>query len=70
MSQWPLAVGRFCYEFVVGDTPELAIGVAVIIGASWALSRAAGAAPFWFGPLAVVALLAVSLRRGASRRRG
>jgi hypothetical protein len=70
MSHWPRAVARFCYEFVVGDTPELAIGVAVIVGASWALSRAMGAAPFWFGPIAVVALLAVSLRRGTSRRPG
>ncbi|MGA8208068.1 MAG: hypothetical protein WB801_05575 [Candidatus Dormiibacterota bacterium] len=70
MSQWPAAFGRFWYEFLVGDTPELALGVALIVGASWALSRVVGAAPFWFGPAAVVALLAVSLRRGTSRRRG
>jgi hypothetical protein len=66
MSQWPAAFAKFCYQFVVGETPELAIGVAVIVGASWVLSRAAGAAPFWFVPVAVVALLAVSLRRGIS----
>ena len=39
MSRWPAAVGRFGYEFLIGDTPELAAGVAlVIVGAqprSW-----------------------------------
>jgi hypothetical protein len=70
VSQWPAAFGRFWYQFLVGETPELAVGVALIVGGSWALGHAMGASPFWFGPVAVVALLAVSLRRGASRRRG
>ena len=70
MTKWPAAFATFWYQFLVGDTPELAIGVALIVGASWALSRTVGAAPFWFGPVAVVALLSVSLRRGASRRGG
>jgi hypothetical protein len=68
VSRWPAAFARFCYQFVVGDTPELAIGVAVIIVGGWALSRAAGPATFWFIPVAVVVLLAVSLRRGAPSR--
>jgi hypothetical protein len=69
VSRWLGALGRFCYEFVVGDTPELAIGVALVIVGGWALSRALGAATFWFIPLAVAALLSLSLRRGVSGRR-
>ncbi|HVC39409.1 MAG TPA: hypothetical protein VNH20_05470 [Candidatus Dormibacteraeota bacterium] len=64
MKRWPGAFGRFCYEFVVGDTPELAVGVAVVIVGAWALSRPLGGADFWFVPLAVVLLLAASLWRG------
>ncbi|MGB6770721.1 MAG: hypothetical protein WBF51_01770 [Candidatus Dormiibacterota bacterium] len=63
MKRWPVAVGRFCYEFVVGDTPELAVGVALIVVGSWALTRAVGAPSFWFIPIGVVLLLSVSLWR-------
>jgi hypothetical protein len=63
-----VAFGKFCYEFVVGDTPELAIGVAIIIAGGWALTRAIGAPSFWFIPVAVATLLAVTLWRGVSAR--
>jgi hypothetical protein len=66
MMRWPTSFGRFCYEFVIGDTPELAIGVALVIVGSWVLSRAVGPAAFWFIPLAVIGLMIVSLWRGAS----
>jgi hypothetical protein len=66
LTRWPVAVGRFCYEFVVGDTPELAAGVALVVVGSWALSRSIGAPSFWFIPVAVVALLTVSLWRALS----
>lgn len=66
MSRWPAAFARFCYEFVVGDTPELAVGVALIMVCVWALVRAGGATSFWVIPLAVTALLALSLWRRAS----
>lgn len=66
MNKWASAFGRFCYEFVVGDTPELAIGVLLVIVGSWALTHAIGAASFWLIPVAVAALLAVSLWRGVS----
>jgi hypothetical protein len=59
--------GRFWVEFVVGDDVGLAAGVAVALGASAALAAAALPA-WWFLPLAVVALLAASVRR-ASRSR-
>jgi hypothetical protein len=51
---------------VVGDTPELAAGVALVVVGSWVLSRSIGAPSFWFIPIAVVLLLAVSLWRGLS----
>lgn len=66
MNHWALAFGKFCYEFVIGDTPELAVGVAIVIIGGWALTRAIGSPSFWFIPVAVVTLLAASLWRGAS----
>jgi hypothetical protein len=51
---------------VVGDTPELAVGVVLIVVGSWAITRAVGALSFWFIPIAVVALISVSLWRAVS----
>jgi hypothetical protein len=69
VKRWPEAFGRFCYEFVVGETPELAIGVALVIVGAWALTRAIGGSTFWFIPVAVIVLLTVSLWRGAAGSR-
>ena len=66
MTRWAVAAGRFCYEFVVGDTPELALGVALVVVGGWALTRAVGAPSFWFIPIAVVLLLSLSLWRALS----
>jgi hypothetical protein len=52
------------WEFVVGDDPWTALGVVVALGAT-ALIASAGAAAWWVMPLAVLALLALSLRRAA-----
>ncbi|MGH7610978.1 MAG: hypothetical protein ACREN4_03055 [Candidatus Dormibacteria bacterium] len=60
-------LGRFVYEFVVGDTPELAVGVAVVIPASWLLSRASPEAAVALLPLAVLGLALVSAWRGRRR---
>jgi len=61
VRQWPAAFARFCYEFVVGDTPELALGVAVIIVGAWLLVRTVGPGTFWCIPLAVVVLMVATL---------
>ncbi|MGH7641862.1 MAG: hypothetical protein ACRENX_02415 [Candidatus Dormibacteria bacterium] len=66
MSGWPKTFGKFGYEFAVGDTPELAVGVAVIIVCAWALARSVGPTVFWVIPVAVVALMGLSLWRGAA----
>jgi len=55
---------RAVWEFVVGDDPMIALGVAVALGAT-ALIAGAGAPAWWVMPVAVVVLLALSLRRAA-----
>jgi hypothetical protein len=58
------------WGFVVGDDWRTAIGVALALGAT-AIVAAAGVSAWWIMPPAVLALLALSLRRaarGASRR--
>ena len=58
-------VGAFLlgvWEFVVGDDWRTAVGVVVALGAVATLA-AAGVAAWWLMPPAVLALLALSLRR-------
>jgi hypothetical protein len=52
------------WDFVVGDDWVTAIGVVVALGLT-ALIAAAGGAAWWVMPAAVIALLALSLRRAA-----
>jgi hypothetical protein len=57
------------WEFVVGDDWRTAIGVALAIALT-ALVASAGISAWWVMPLAVLGLLALSIRRaarGASR---
>lgn len=55
---------RAVWEFVVGDDWRTALGVACALGIT-ALVAASGAAAWWIMPLAVLGLLALSLRRAA-----
>jgi hypothetical protein len=52
------------WDFVVGDDWITAIGVVAAIGIT-ALVAAAGGAAWWVMPVAIIALLATSLRRAA-----
>jgi hypothetical protein len=61
------ALGRFLYDFVVGDDWTLAAVVAVAILAAWLLHRV-GVEPYWVLPVAVIAGLATSLRRATGAR--
>ncbi len=54
---------RFLWEFVIGDDWQIAAGVVVAIGAT-ALVAGTGAAAWWILPVAVAALLGVSVWRG------
>lgn len=58
------AFGRFWWEFVVGDDWVAAALVVVAIGATAAVA-ASDIATWWVMPLAVLVVLAVSLRRAA-----
>jgi len=57
-----VSFARFWWDFVVGDDPLAALGVAAAIGATAALA-AAGVAAWWLLPLAVLVVLYRSLRR-------
>jgi hypothetical protein len=56
--------GAFWWEFVIGDDWRVAAGVAVALGASAALATT-GEPAWWLLPLAVAAVLYVSLLRDA-----
>ena len=58
------AFARFWYDFIVGDDWTVAVGVVVALIATLILARLDVAA-WWLMPLAVVGLLALSLRRAA-----
>ena len=62
--------GTFWWEFLVGDTPELFVGAVVVLGATASLcadhgARALAAAVL---PVAIVAVLGLSLVRAARRQ--
>ncbi len=56
------ALGRFAWDFVVGDDWRIALGVVAALALAAGLS-ALGAAAWWLMPLAVAALLTGSLLR-------
>lgn len=60
------AFGRFWWEFLVGDTPELFVGMLVVLGIAAGLASLGGIAAVIVVPLAVVALLVASVSRGRS----
>ena len=57
-------LGRFLYDFVVGDDPLVALLVVAAIAAAWLLHRA-GADAWWAVPAVVIAALALSVWRAA-----
>lgn len=62
--------GRFWWDFLVGDTPELFLGMVVVLGMSLALVELGGRAYAWIVlPLAVVDVVAMSAFK-ASRKTG
>jgi membrane protein implicated in regulation of membrane protease activity len=60
--RWVVAFLRFWYDFVVGDDWLIAVGIVAAIALT-ALIADQGLDAWWVMPLAVVALLAVSLWR-------
>ena len=60
--------GRFWYDFIIGDDWRLALGVTVSIGVVFAVTREV-ADWWWLLPLAVAALLAVSVNDATRPKR-
>jgi hypothetical protein len=61
----------FLYDFVVGDDWRVAVGVALALGLTAALTHLAHVAAWWTMPVAVGAVLVGSLARATRpRRRG
>ena len=58
------AFGAFWWDFIVGDDWVLAAGVVAALAVTWFLTHRDISA-WWLLPLAVVALLVLSLRRAA-----
>ncbi len=66
IGKYVSAFGRFWWDFLVGDTPEVFAGVLVVVGAALAL-RHERAAAVALVPLLTVAVLAMSTYRGRKR---
>ena len=64
--KWILAFVRFWYDFIVGDDWLVAAGIVVALAVT-ALLAHNGVDAWWAMPVAVVALLASSVRRGVRR---
>lgn len=58
------ALGRFCWDFIVGDTPELAVGVALVLVAAWGLATLKVPLGVALLPAALLLLLTASVWRG------
>ena len=69
MIRWMGAVGRFWYEFVVGDDWRIATGVVAALGITALLARTTALPVWWIVVVVVLALLPLSIRRAVMRRR-
>ncbi|HEV7148580.1 MAG TPA: hypothetical protein VGN48_16430 [Pedococcus sp.] len=58
----------FWYDFIVGDDWRVALGVVLALAVTYALAHSGTHAVWWIAPLAVLALLPLSIRRAAGKR--
>jgi hypothetical protein len=62
--RWLKAFGRFWWDFLVGDTPELFVAAVVILGITAALAKTVSTTAAWvIMPVLVMATLAMSVWR-------
>lgn len=66
--RWLRSFALFWYDFIVGDDWRVAAGVVVALGGTAGLAHA-GLPAWWLMPVAVVLLLAWSLRRVVTAHR-
>jgi hypothetical protein len=62
-----VALGRFLYDFVVGDDASIAVGVVVALALTAAFPNVGGGA-FWIVPGVVVVVLTASVLRVARKQ--
>lgn len=62
------ALLRFIWDFVVGDDWRIAAGVVVALGLTALVAHETSLAAWWIVPVAVAAVLAVSVWRAAGSR--
>jgi hypothetical protein len=70
LHRWLVAFGRFWWDFLVGDTPELLIGVLIALGVVALLVKGAGlnsVAVVGF-PVMVAVMLGLSVYRARPKR--
>jgi hypothetical protein len=67
--RWMGAVGRFWYEFIIGDDWRIATGVVAALGITALSARTTALPAWWIVVLVVLALLPLSIRRAVMRRR-
>jgi hypothetical protein len=65
---WIVAVGRFLYDFIVGDDWTMAAAVAIGLILS-AILNVNHIAAWWLIPVIVVVMLGISLRRASPKAR-
>jgi len=68
--EWLFAFGRFWREFLIGDTPELFVGVVAIIGVLAVICLKPGLRTFaaFLAPVLVAGVLTASVYRAARNR--
>jgi hypothetical protein len=71
VRRWLGAFGRFWWDFLVGDTPELTLGAVLAVGAAaaFAADRSLRAPAVAALPLVVVLVLCGSVRRAVRHSR-
>ncbi len=62
LSRWTRAFGMFWWDFLVGDTPELFVGMIVVVGGAFLVHRDRLVAVVLVPALAVLVLLASTFR--------
>jgi hypothetical protein len=68
VGRWLRGFGAFWWDFIVGDDWRIAAGVVVALALTAALARV-GLPAWWLLPVAVLALLAASLRLAVRQAR-
>jgi len=69
-ARWLAAFGRFWWDFLIGDTPELFVGTVAVIGVLAVLCLRPGLRTLAavLAPVLVAGVLTASVRRVARRR--